>query len=389
MKPIYLLFLLYANTAFAQSKNSEYERVEIREETMDFSGIKNPDSGERFAQCQIADEYQTIVPANWRTRPPDTVFYKTHRIGWKLIIPPLKPEQIETHRVKLYDAYPIYFLKGSTVNSKKSILKKTKNGIITLLPPVYQVRGKEVEVHRDTIEHIAFLWERGDANCLSQNPNDCFQLRLTGIPELSVLFYQKKLQTRPRIITAKKDTTELPFNSPFLDSLIVPARYADFHYNRFNIKELVYKKIDTVTTKVMIYRDSTRKVMVWKGGWSEWKKVLCGYRIAPAPINEVQISLAFLGYYFGKIDNILGPQTKKALVTFQKDNGLPIGSLDLQTLKALNIGAFRNNGRLEKIRNSDIINAIYPEYRKLTSSDVVEFKNMGFSEKELRRRGFL
>ena len=38
-------------------------------------------------------------------------------------------------------------------------------------------------------------------------------------------------------------------------------------------------------------------------------------------------------------DNVLGINTKAALVKFQKDNGLPIGSLDFQTLKALGVAA--------------------------------------------------
>ena len=36
-------------------------------------------------------------------------------------------------------------------------------------------------------------------------------------------------------------------------------------------------------------------------------------------------------------DNVMGASTKTALVKFQRDNGLPVGQLDFETLKALGI----------------------------------------------------
>jgi len=43
------------------------------------------------------------------------------------------------------------------------------------------------------------------------------------------------------------------------------------------------------------------------------------------------------GYNVGAADNQMGAKTKAALVKFQKDNGLPIGNLDYETLKALGV----------------------------------------------------
>ncbi|MEL6865256.1 MAG: peptidoglycan-binding domain-containing protein, partial [Bacteroidota bacterium] len=43
------------------------------------------------------------------------------------------------------------------------------------------------------------------------------------------------------------------------------------------------------------------------------------------------------GYDPGPTDNILGSRTKAALTKFQKDNSLPVGQLDMETLKALGI----------------------------------------------------
>jgi len=55
-------------------------------------------------------------------------------------------------------------------------------------------------------------------------------------------------------------------------------------------------------------------------------------------IERVQIKLKKLGYNPGKIDGILGPNTKKAIKKFQKDNNLnPTGQLDSYTISSINI----------------------------------------------------
>jgi peptidoglycan hydrolase-like protein with peptidoglycan-binding domain len=83
--------------------------------------------------------------------------------------------------------------------------------------------------------------------------------------------------------------------------------------------------------------------LVRKGGFTEWKEVLCGHilegQTGIAKVQEIQRALQAKGYDPGPLDNIIGPRTKAALVKFQKDNGLPIGALDIQTLKALGVSA--------------------------------------------------
>jgi peptidoglycan hydrolase-like protein with peptidoglycan-binding domain len=54
-------------------------------------------------------------------------------------------------------------------------------------------------------------------------------------------------------------------------------------------------------------------------------------------VISVQRALKAAGYDPGPQDNVLGSQTKSALVKYQKDKGLPIGQLDMQTLKSLGI----------------------------------------------------
>jgi peptidoglycan hydrolase-like protein with peptidoglycan-binding domain len=58
-------------------------------------------------------------------------------------------------------------------------------------------------------------------------------------------------------------------------------------------------------------------------------------------ITEAQLELRHSGLYYGSLDGVIGPQTKQALVRFQKDNGLEqTGTLDAHTMVAMfgNIG---------------------------------------------------
>jgi peptidoglycan hydrolase-like protein with peptidoglycan-binding domain len=53
----------------------------------------------------------------------------------------------------------------------------------------------------------------------------------------------------------------------------------------------------------------------------------------------VQRALAQLGYYHGPVDGVVGPQTQRALRSFQSADALPAtGQIDSATLRALRIG---------------------------------------------------
>lgn len=81
----------------------------------------------------------------------------------------------------------------------------------------------------------------------------------------------------------------------------------------------------------------TKRNLVKKGGFTEWREVLCGDKVSPYTVRQIQEALNSRGYSPGPIDDVMGSQTKAALTKFQKDNNLPVGQLDMKTLKALGI----------------------------------------------------
>ncbi|MEM6723407.1 MAG: peptidoglycan-binding domain-containing protein, partial [Bacteroidota bacterium] len=107
-------------------------------------------------------------------------------------------------------------------------------------------------------------------------------------------------------------------------------------------KTISYQKLVTPagTNVVEIpaeYKTVTKKQLVSKGGFSEWREILCPADVTEATVRSVQRALRDAGYDPGPLDNILGARTKAALIKYQKDKGLPVGNLDIETLKALGL----------------------------------------------------
>jgi len=87
------------------------------------------------------------------------------------------------------------------------------------------------------------------------------------------------------------------------------------------------------------YTTVSKRVLKTAGGFSEWREVVCGADVTSDLVRRVQSALISRGFDVGTsgADNQLGAGTKAALVKFQRENGLPVGQLDFETLKALGV----------------------------------------------------
>jgi hypothetical protein len=81
------------------------------------------------------------------------------------------------------------------------------------------------------------------------------------------------------------------------------------------------------------------KSVVTGGGGLEWREVLCDTNTTTAKIAEVQRALTAAGYA-NPSDGAFGPQTLRAMEAFQRDRGLPIGYLTVDTVRALGVQPF-------------------------------------------------
>ncbi|HLP19817.1 MAG TPA: peptidoglycan-binding protein [Chitinophagales bacterium] len=160
-------------------------------------------------------------------------------------------------------------------------------------------------------------WVKGvaDKNCLSANPKDCEVWCLKAVPAVT----QK--------VTRRVEKVAAITNEIYVPAVIkvVPR------------KKLVYSAYENKIETPPTYKTVMKKVLVAKGGYQEWKEVLCETQVTDSKIASIQQALKREGYDPGPVDNQMGGKTKEALVKFQQDKGLPVGNLNIETLKALGI----------------------------------------------------
>lgn len=262
---------------------------------------------------------------------------------------------------------------------------------IEVLQPQYETVTETVEIAPAKTKWIK---RKGNENCLSDDPEDCLvwclveipaQFRTitkkvnigcdgSGVPNQGCIVEKpvaQELATRSykRLVTEANYTEEeiaaeytsiskkvLKTPATFREE-IIPAEYktvtrrviktpASFRtetipaeYATIEIRMLKtpagYEEIEIPAE----YETVTKRRLVKAGGFSEWREVLCPAEITQYTISQIQSALEERGYDVGPagIDNILGKDTRAALTQFQKDNQLPVGNLDYETLKALGI----------------------------------------------------
>ncbi len=70
--------------------------------------------------------------------------------------------------------------------------------------------------------------------------------------------------------------------------------------------------------------------------WVEIQQPCC-IPAKPKRIPAIEMKLKEKGYYKGKVRGVLSEELKEAIIKFQKDNKLPVGQINIDTLRALEI----------------------------------------------------
>ena len=131
--------------------------------------------------------------------------------------------------------------------------------------------------------------KRADKNCLSADPNDCMVWSL--------------VEEKPEPMVLE------------IDILADTSQTDEFIYEYFLIEGRM--------------RDLEKH--------TEWREVVCNHNITESIISEIQEKLSEEGYYLGNPTTIFTSELELALFQFQKNNSLPYGQIDLETLSELGI----------------------------------------------------
>lgn len=204
---------------------------------------------------------------------------------------------------------------------KLPALSKTVFDTIVIVPQQTKTIG--IPAQYETITEQVMItpattkWVKGkaDAGCLSADPADCQVMCLVEIPAVYKTVSKEVLKNQAY---SREETT--------------PMQY------KVVAKEIVIEKeriVEVVTPAT--YKTVQKRVVVEKGGYQVWREILCSDDLTQEKIVEIQKALLNAGYNPGPIDNVFGSMTKTALIQYQKDKGLPVGNLNLETLKSLGV----------------------------------------------------
>lgn len=165
--------------------------------------------------------------------------------------------------------------------------------ISTFEVAVYSGTPEDKTVKRKTKKIILaegkteWVKKKSDRKCLSGDPNDCLVWCLVETPEVSVE------------------------------------------------REVV---LDLSKTDAYVMETFEKKELKKKGGFTEWKEIICANKVNSNLIRQIQNALLSEGF----LEELprkakFKSKTKQALQSFQRENDLPIGNLDFETMDALNI----------------------------------------------------
>ena len=137
----------------------------------------------------------------------------------------------------------------------------------------------------------------------------------------------------------------------------IPARYETYSYEKLSsdasVSSTDIAAVDRTRTYDRLAADASttsrdipsqtqtiyKNEIARKGGFTEMKVVVCPTDLTPAVYRSIQQALIDKGYNVGTsgADGVFGAASKAALVKFQRDNGLPVGNFNEETMKALGV----------------------------------------------------
>jgi len=176
------------------------------------------------------------------------------------------------------------------------------------------------------------------ARCLIQDEfvsNDADTIGVFGIDEAIPEEYYKEVKIRPASTKwVKKKADKNCLSADPNDCLVwclqeTPAQY------EYPVIVTDSSGIEPLVYVVLPGED----VMVKEGGYTEWREVICEKDISRSLVTKIHSTLFDLQYEVGPMpeNGRFNSVLKSALVKFQKENGFPVGQLDMDTLEGLGV----------------------------------------------------
>lgn len=260
--------------------------------------------------------------------------------------------------------------------------------ILEVLPQQYTLVPDVVEVKAASTRWVR---KKAGRDCLGADPDDCFVWCLVETPAQYVEFARKEpagcgsegsddcvqttfvpaKKTDMPVLKLKKAATAqetvIPAETKTISKLVLksgsPAPQGNEPAEYITVTKQILKKparireeyvpaeYKTIQRKALVtpatvvyepvpaeYAPVVKRKLLRKGGFYQWREIVCGEKITNYTVRQIQDALKALGYFKGAPEPTLGARTKAAIAEFQKDRDLPAdGNIDFETLQALGI----------------------------------------------------
>lgn len=279
-------------------------------------------TGKCYAQCYSPDVYEEITDPLIIREPHIT--YDTLAAEYDTV------EQIITLR----EGFTVLELEPAVFESRTVQVKVSDSTeILHYFPPEMQT-----VMERTLVKPAGIRWVKssGQQSCLSA---DC---QVWCLQEVSAEYQtvQRTVIKRPaRIEKTIKPATYINLRRGVV---VRPARVLEKQVlpETKRIVKMVLRKPARVV-EVMApawYSTITTKRLTKKRGWSQFVEVVCDSHRGDSRITSIAIQRALkkLGYKVS-ISGVVDKETRAALTTYQKNHGLPVGNLNIETLKKLGV----------------------------------------------------
>jgi Putative peptidoglycan binding domain len=280
--------------------------------------------GRCYAKCKIADQYET-EQIQMVVRPATTKSVKV-------------PARYETNseRIMTREGGMSYKTIPATYKTiTEQVMIEAEKKTVRMIPARYRTESRQILVSE---AHGEWVKKKKAPNCFSQNPDDCYIVCFEEVPA--------KYRTESYQVEAEPARSE---------EKVIPARYTTvskriIDEKAYTVEVPIEAQYRTVTRRVLVesetirteeiaatYRTVSQKRLVKQGGFTVWTEILCENRTTSDKVMDVQKALATAGYEVGTPDGRMGVKTQAALKQFQMDKNLPLGNLNIETLKALGV----------------------------------------------------
>ncbi len=288
-------------------------------------GPANAEVGKCYAKCYTGSTYKTVT---------EEVLVKP--ATKKMVVTPAvyetKTEKVMvTPASKRYQNVPAKF----ETQTEEMLVKEASKKLVTV-PARYETKTERILVSPASEKWV----KKRTSGCLSEDPNDCMIVCLEAVPA------QYKTVTSSVVSTpASVSEVEVPaqYKTIYKKVIKTPATTNEVEIPaEFKTVTMRVLKTPASVTEVEVpaqYKTITKKELVKKGEYGAWKEILCDSKVTSSKIRQIQNALIAKGYDVGTAgaDNVMGADTRAALIKYQRDNNLPEGNLNIETLKSLGV----------------------------------------------------